>query len=108
MLHRLEMRTMIWMRSSKSNILTLKPPPYSLLPCVGSSIKKVQGLKSAKEICDVLKTVHEGDRVAKITKREMIKGELGRFITNKGEELEAMHNQLKTMVNQVHNIGSTK
>jgi hypothetical protein len=34
---------------------------------------KVQGLKSAKEIWDVLKTAHEGDRVTKITKRETIK-----------------------------------
>jgi hypothetical protein len=40
---------------------------------------KVQGLKSAKEICDVLKTAHEGDEVTKITKRETIEGELGRF-----------------------------
>jgi hypothetical protein len=41
---------------------------------------KVQGLKSAKEIWDVLKTAHEGDKVTKITKRETIEGELGRFI----------------------------
>jgi hypothetical protein len=34
---------------------------------------KVQGLKNAKEIWDVLKTTHEGDEVTKITKREMIK-----------------------------------
>jgi hypothetical protein len=33
---------------------------------------KVQGLKSAKEIWDVLKTAHEGDEVTKITKRETI------------------------------------
>jgi hypothetical protein len=33
---------------------------------------KVQGLKSAKEIWDVLKTTHEGDEVTKITKRETI------------------------------------
>jgi hypothetical protein len=46
----------------------------------------VQGLKSAKEIWDVLKTAHEGDEVTKITKREMIEGELGRFIRNQGEE----------------------
>jgi hypothetical protein len=39
----------------------------------------VQGLKSAKEIWDVLKTAHEGDEVTKITKRETIEGELGRF-----------------------------
>jgi hypothetical protein len=37
---------------------------------------KVQGLKSAKEIWDVLKTAHKGDEVTKITKRETIEGEL--------------------------------
>jgi hypothetical protein len=37
---------------------------------------KVQGLKSAKEIWDVLKTAHEGDEVTKITKRETVEGEL--------------------------------
>jgi hypothetical protein len=52
---------------------------------------KVQGLKSAKEIWDVLKTTHEGDEVTKITKQETIKGELSRFV-----------------LNQVHNLGSTK
>jgi hypothetical protein len=35
---------------------------------------KVQGLKSAKEIWDVLKTAHEGDEVTKITKRETVEG----------------------------------
>jgi hypothetical protein len=35
---------------------------------------KVQGLKSVKEIWDVLKTAHEGDEVTKITKRETIEG----------------------------------
>jgi hypothetical protein len=68
----------------------------------------VQGLKSAKEIWDVLKTAHEGDEVTKITKRETIEGELGRFVLNQGEEPQAMYNWLKTLVNQVHNLGSTK
>jgi hypothetical protein len=68
----------------------------------------VQGLKSAKEIWDVLKTAHKGEEVTKITKRETIEGELGRFVLNKGEELQAMYNRLKTMVNQVRNLGSTK
>jgi hypothetical protein len=54
---------------------------------------KVQGLKNAKEIRDVLKTAHEGDEVTKITKRVTIEGELGRFILNKGEEPQAMYNQ---------------
>jgi hypothetical protein len=69
---------------------------------------KVQGLKSAKQIWDVLKTAHEGDEVTKITKRETIEGELGRFMLHQGEEPQAMYNRLKTLVNQVHNLGSTK
>jgi hypothetical protein len=68
----------------------------------------VQGLKTAKEIWDVLKTAHEGDEVTKITKRETIEGELSYFVLNKGEEPQAMYNRLKTMVNQVRNLGSTK
>jgi hypothetical protein len=68
----------------------------------------VQGLKSAKEIWDVLKTTHEGDEVTKITKLETIEGELGRFVLNQGEEPQAMYNRLKTLVNQVRNLGSTK
>jgi hypothetical protein len=68
---------------------------------------KVQGLKSAKVIWDVLKTTHEGDEVTKITKRETIEGELGRFIVNKEEEPQAMYSRLKTLVNQVRNFGST-
>jgi hypothetical protein len=35
---------------------------------------KVQGLKSAKEIWDVIKTAHEEDEVTKITKRETTMG----------------------------------
>jgi hypothetical protein len=69
---------------------------------------KVQGLKTAKEIWDVLKTAHEGDEVTKVTKWETIKGELGRFVLNQGEEPQAMYNWLKTLVNQVRNLGSTK
>jgi hypothetical protein len=68
----------------------------------------VQGLKNFKEIWDVLKMAHEGDEVTKITKRETIEGELCRFILNKGEEPQAMYNRLKTMANQVRNLGSTK
>jgi adenylate cyclase class IV len=61
-----------------------------------------------KNFWDVLKTTHEGDEVTKITKQETIKGELGRLVLNKGEEPQAMYNRLKTMVNQVRNLRSTK
>jgi hypothetical protein len=56
----------------------------------------------------MLKIAHEGDEVIKITKRETIEGELGRFVLNQGEEPQAMYNRLKTLVNQVRNLGSTK
>src|SRR6187455_2990697 len=69
---------------------------------------KVQGLKSAKEVWDVLKTTHEGDELTKITKRETIEGELDRFRLRKGEEPQDMYNRLKTLVNQVRNLGSKK
>jgi hypothetical protein len=69
---------------------------------------KVQGLKSAKEIWDVLKTAHEGDEVTKITKRETIEGELDRFQLRQGEEPQDMYNRLKTLVNQVRNLRSKK
>jgi hypothetical protein len=68
----------------------------------------VQGLKNAKEIWDVLKTTHKGDEVTKITKRKTIEGGLDQFVLNKGEEPQAMYNRLKTMVNQVRILGSTK
>src|SRR5687768_2966919 len=69
---------------------------------------KVQGLKSAKESWDLLKTAHEGDDLTKITKRETIEGELGRFRLHKGEEPQHMYNRLKTLVNQARNLGSVK
>jgi hypothetical protein len=46
--------------------------------------------------------------VTKITKQVTIEGELGRFILNQGEEPQSMYNRLKTLVNQVRNLGSTK
>jgi hypothetical protein len=46
--------------------------------------------------------------VTKITKRETIEGELGRFVLNHGEEPQAMYNRLKTRVNQVCNLENTK
>jgi hypothetical protein len=90
-------------RHFNSQVTTILPASLSR-----EEYNKLQGLKSAKEIWDVLKTAHEGDEVTKITKRETIEGELGRFMLNQGEEPQAMYNRLKTLVNQVRNLGSTK
>jgi hypothetical protein len=56
----------------------------------------------------VLKTAHEGDELTKITKWETIERELGRFRLRQGEEPQDMYNRLKTLVNQVRNLGSKK
>jgi hypothetical protein len=85
-----------------------QPTTILLTSLCREEYNKVQGLKSAKEIWDVLKIAHEGDEVTKITKREMIEGGLGRFVLNQGEDSQAMYNRLKTLVNQVRNLGSTK
>jgi hypothetical protein len=69
---------------------------------------KVNGLESAKEIWDTLKTVHEGDKFTKIIKMELLEGELGRFTMLKGEGPQEMYNRLKMLVNQVRNYGSKK
>jgi hypothetical protein len=58
-----------------------------------------------------IRPIHPPSRrlsVTKITKMEPIEGELGRFMLNQGEEPQAMYNRLKTLVNQVRNLGSTK
>jgi hypothetical protein len=66
----------------------------------------VQGLKSAKEIWDVLKTTHEGDEVTKITKREMIEGELGRLVLNKIEGPQpAQDNGQPSLQPREHQVG---
>jgi hypothetical protein len=69
---------------------------------------KVKRLQTTKDIWDMLKTVHESDKITKITRMELIKGALGRFAINKGEEPQEMYNWLKTLVNQICNYGSTK
>jgi hypothetical protein len=79
-----------------------------LASLIREEYNKVHGLESAKDIWDMLKTVYEGDEVTRITKRETIEGELGRFMLHQGEEPQAMYNWLKTLVNQVRNLGSTK
>jgi hypothetical protein len=46
---------------------------------------KANGLQRTKDIWDMLKMAHEGNKITKITKMELIKGEIGRFAINKGK-----------------------
>jgi hypothetical protein len=68
----------------------------------------VNGLESANDIWDTLKTAHEGDDITKITKMELLEGELRRFVILKGEGRQEMYNRLKALVNQAHNLRSKK
>jgi hypothetical protein len=63
-----------------------------LAPLCEEEYNKVQGLKTAKEIWDILKMAHEGDELSKITNRETIEGELGISSSTK----EKSHKQCTT------------
>jgi hypothetical protein len=71
-------------------------------------IQQVNGLESAKEICDTLCIAHEGNLMTKVTKMEVIEGELWRFAMKSGEGPQEMYNMLKSLVNQVCNYRSTR
>jgi hypothetical protein len=67
---------------------------------------KAQGLKSAKEVWDVLKTAHEGDELTKITKRETIEGELchTRFLEGKPNANHVRARISYSRTQQLHNM----
>jgi hypothetical protein len=48
-----------------------------------------------------LKITDEGIDTMMITKMDLIKGELGRFAMNIGEDPQETYNKLKTLVNQI-------
>jgi hypothetical protein len=69
---------------------------------------KVSGLDNTKQIWDTLKISHEGNNATKITKMELVEGELGRFAMVRGEEPTQTYNRLKTLVNKIRSYGSTR
>jgi hypothetical protein len=69
---------------------------------------KVNSLESMKDIWDTLKVAHEGDKITKITKVELLEEELGRFAMIKGESLQEMYNRLNDKINKIHNYKSKK
>jgi hypothetical protein len=84
------------------------PSTMILLASLCKEYNNVNGLESAKEIWDTLKVTHEGDKISKLTKMELLEGKLRRFTMNKGEEPQEMYSRLKTLVNQVCNLRSKK
>jgi hypothetical protein len=62
---------------------------------------KVSGLDNAKEIWDTLKISHQRNNITRITKMELVEGELGRFAMKRGEEPTETYNRLKILVNKI-------
>jgi hypothetical protein len=60
---------------------------------------KVNVLENVKEIWDTLCIAHEGNLMTKVTKMEVIEGELGRFAMKRHEGPQEMYNRLKSLVN---------
>jgi hypothetical protein len=71
-----------------------------------SSLKKdefdrVNGLEKVKDIWDTLQRAHEGTKPVKKAKRQLIEGQLDRFIMLDDEDPQEMYNRLKKLVNKV-------
>jgi hypothetical protein len=69
---------------------------------------RVNGLEKAKDIWDTLQRAHEGTKPMKKVKRQLIEGQLDRFIMLDDEDPQEMYNQLKKLVNKVRAYGSRR
>jgi hypothetical protein len=62
---------------------------------------RVNGLEKAKDIWDTLQRAHEGTKPVKKVRRQLIEGQLDRFIMLDDEDPQEMYNRLKKLVNKV-------
>jgi hypothetical protein len=69
---------------------------------------RVNGLDKAKDIWDTLQRAHEGTKPVKKVKRQLIEGQLDRFVVLEDENPQEMDNQLKKPVNMVRAYGSKR
>jgi hypothetical protein len=69
---------------------------------------RVNGLEKAKDIWDTLQRAHEGTKLVKKAKRQLIEGQLDRFVMLDDEDPQEMYNRLKKLVNKVRAYGSRR
>jgi hypothetical protein len=69
---------------------------------------RVDGLDEAKDIWITLRMAHEGSKPVRMAKREMLEGQLNRFVIFDDKTPQDMFNRLKKMVNKVKVLGSKK
>jgi hypothetical protein len=58
---------------------------------------RVNGIEKAKDIRDTLQRAHEGTKHVKKAKRQLIEGQLDRFVMLDDEYPQEMYNRLKTL-----------
>jgi hypothetical protein len=69
---------------------------------------RVNGLEKAKDIWDTLQTAHKGTKPVKKARRQLIEGQLDRFVLVDDEDPQEMYNWLKNLVNKVRAYGSKR
>ncbi|XP_066341854.1 uncharacterized protein [Miscanthus floridulus] len=69
---------------------------------------KVNGMESAKQIWEALRTSFEGDKSMRKGNIELLHGELERFVFLQGETTQAMIDRLMSSFNRIRALGSTE
>jgi hypothetical protein len=82
-------------------ITMLKQPLFSYPHWKKDGFDRVNSLEKAKDIWDTLQRVHEGTKLVKKAKRQIIECQLDRFAMLDVESPQDMYNRLKKLVNKV-------
>jgi hypothetical protein len=69
---------------------------------------RVNGLEKAKDIWDTLQRSDEGTKPMKKAKRQLIEGQLDRFVMLDDEDPQEMYKWLKKLANKVRAYGSKR
>jgi hypothetical protein len=69
---------------------------------------QVDGLDEAKEVWTTLQMAHEGSKLVRKGKIDMVEGQLNRFVKFDEETPQDMFNRLKKLVNKIKALGSKK
>jgi hypothetical protein len=69
---------------------------------------RVNDLEKVKDIWDTLQRAHEGIKPMKKAKRQLVEGQLDRFVMLDDEDTQEMYNQLKKLINKVRAYGSRR
>jgi squalene cyclase len=68
----------------------------------------VDDLDEAKEVWTTLRMAHEGSKLMRKAKIDMVEGKLNRFVMFDDETTQDMFNRLKKLVNKAKALGSKK